>query len=105
MPRRAPVFGKRAAAPPPKAWQKPRDDGRLRGRPGMRMREQVRREEPFCRACLAKGLHVATDDVDHIVPLSQGGTNDRRNMQGLCAPCHRVKSKAEAAAGRRAARA
>lgn len=31
-------------------------------------------------------------DIDHIVPLSEGGTNDASNLQALCVSCHRVKS-------------
>jgi hypothetical protein len=31
-------------------------------------------------------------EVDHIVPLSEGGTNDASNLQALCLMCHRVKS-------------
>jgi 5-methylcytosine-specific restriction endonuclease McrA len=27
-------------------------------------------------------------DVDHIVPLCQGGTNDASNLRALCQPCH-----------------
>lgn len=65
----------------------------------MRLREQVRLEEPFCRSCLAAGKRVATDEVDHIVPLSAGGGNERENLQGLCEPCHSAKSRAEAVAG------
>jgi len=54
-------------------------------------------EEPFCRICLAKGKHVATDVVDHIKPLAWGGSDDRSNKQGLCNPCHDAKSAIERA--------
>ena len=30
-------------------------------------------------------------EVDHIKPVSKGGTNDLRNLQCLCAPCNRKK--------------
>lgn len=30
-------------------------------------------------------------EIDHIVPLSKGGTEDRSNLQTLCAPCNRKK--------------
>lgn len=29
--------------------------------------------------------------VDHIIPLSQGGTNALTNLAGLCRPCHEFK--------------
>lgn len=29
--------------------------------------------------------------VDHIIPLAQGGTNDRDNLQTLCQPCNSFK--------------
>lgn len=98
MPMRAPVFGRAKTKP----WARPVavPDRRLRGRPGARLRGWVKREEPLCRACLAKGLSVATEEVDHIVPLSRGGSNDRSNMQGLCEPCHKAKSLAERQGGR-----
>lgn len=31
-------------------------------------------------------------EVDHIVALNSGGSNDRRNLQLLCLPCNRKKS-------------
>jgi 5-methylcytosine-specific restriction protein A len=51
--------------------------------------------EPFCRACLKAGKHVATDIIDHIVPLAWGGSDDRGNKQGLCKPHHDEKSEGE----------
>lgn len=96
MPARPPVF-----RPPGwrerDAWQpaKGRRDKRLRGRAGMRDRAAVLADEPFCRACLAEGKYVASDEVDHIVPLSWGGSEDRSNKQALCKPHHDAKSLAE----------
>lgn len=31
-------------------------------------------------------------EIDHIKPLSEGGSNDTSNLQALCLMCHRVKS-------------
>lgn len=68
---------------------------RIRGRAGQKARAAVLAEEPFCRACLAKGLQVGADEVDHIKPLAWGGTEARTNKQALCKPCHELKSQAE----------
>jgi hypothetical protein len=42
-----------------------------------------------CRICKASGVKL---EVDHIVPLSLGGSNDMDNLQALCVPCNRGKS-------------
>ena len=31
-------------------------------------------------------------EIDHIIPLSDGGSNETSNLQALCLMCHRVKS-------------
>ena len=33
--------------------------------------------------------------IDHIIPLVVGGTNEIDNLQILCKPCHFSKSKSE----------
>ena len=38
---------------------------------------------------------------DHIVPLSQGGTDDEDNLQTICRPCDKRKTRQEAARGGR----
>jgi 5-methylcytosine-specific restriction endonuclease McrA len=42
-------------------------------------------------------------EVEHIVPLADGGTNDLENLQLLCRDCHKHKTIAEHSARRRAA--
>lgn len=56
------------------------------------------REEPLCRRCLAEGRTSATEEVDHIIPKAEGGTDERENLQGLCEECHRRKTQEEIAA-------
>jgi 5-methylcytosine-specific restriction endonuclease McrA len=34
-------------------------------------------------------------DIDHIIPLSLGGTEDSSNLQALCPGCHRKKTDLE----------
>jgi 5-methylcytosine-specific restriction protein A len=36
-----------------------------------------------------------TEEVDHILPKSQGGTDDRANLQGLCRTHHSAKTMRE----------
>lgn len=54
---------------------------------------------PGCDFCETGCKFTATQD-DHIVPRSQGGSDDLSNRRGLCGPCHQVKTLAEARAAR-----
>lgn len=65
------------------------------------MRAIVLREEPVCRSCVAAGRVTVSTIADHIVPKAEGGTDDRDNYQGVCEPCHVMKTAAESARGRR----
>jgi 5-methylcytosine-specific restriction protein A len=51
--------------------------------------------EPMCRHCAANGYVVAAEHVDHIVPLSRGGTHEPDNLQALCRACHSAKTATE----------
>lgn len=44
-----------------------------------------------CRECGATN-HETRLEVDHIIPVSQGGTDELENLQTLCAECNRAKS-------------
>lgn len=43
-------------------------------------------------------------DLDHIRPLSEGGSNANSNLQVLCRTCHGTKSKTEVSEAARAQR-
>lgn len=47
------------------------------------------RDAKICAAC---GIVHPRMEIDHIEPLSRGGTNQRNNLQLLCEPCNRNKS-------------
>jgi len=74
---------------------------RIRGSELLRLRAAMQAEDPLCAQCRREGRVCAWDELDHIVPLREGGTNERSNLQGLCYDCHRVKSAEES---RRASR-
>jgi 5-methylcytosine-specific restriction endonuclease McrA len=46
-------------------------------------RQKGRCAHLWCRANLKKSRHI-----DHVIPLSLGGSNDRKNIQLLCGPCN-----------------
>lgn len=71
---------------------------RLRGRAGVRQRLRRLMAEPLCRHCFARGKVIASSVPDHIIPLSQGGTDDDDNIQCLCDECHLIKTAAETVA-------
>lgn len=54
---------------------------------------RVKFEQPICAT---EGCDRLTTDVDHIVPLSEGGALwSRSNLQGLCGYCHGIKTAEE----------
>jgi len=46
------------------------------------------RDNHQCRQCQAKDV---TLEVDHIIPVSKGGSSEEHNLQTLCKPCNRIK--------------
>ena len=58
------------------------------GRSWKRIRDRYARKHPLCERCLAEGRYVAVEEVHHIVPISQGGTNSEDNLMSLCRSCH-----------------
>lgn len=66
---------------------------RITGRPLTRIRDRIiARDGAACRKC---GKMVGRLAVDHIVPLSVGGSNADINFQLLCYACHKIKSDLE----------
>lgn len=50
---------------------------------------------PLCEMCKRQGKYTAANEVHHVKPLADGGTNDFENLMALCKSCH---SKITAAA-------
>lgn len=49
-------------------------------------------ETPYCKLCGARPSDgVSGLDIDHIVPVSNGGSDEESNLQVLCAKCNRAK--------------
>jgi len=67
---------------------------RLRGRAAVEFRERHIAAEPNCRDCLERDANIRpAEEVDHIVPLVDGGTNEPDNLRSLCRPCHAVRTR------------
>lgn len=70
---------------------------RIRGREWMGLRRTVLLRDGYrCQSC---GIVRLDNEVDHTVPLEQGGANDIDNLQTLCGGpngCHTAKTKREA---------
>lgn len=58
----------------------------------MRERQAFRNSNPLCAMCDAQGIVKAGTEVDHVVPLEDGGSDSASNKQNLCAECHKVKT-------------
>lgn len=76
------------------------DAERLLGRTGANRRRDWLSRFPLCVLCQREGRIVEAAELDHIVPLWEGGAEADSNLQGLCVPHHRAKTAEEA--GRRA---
>jgi len=69
---------------------------RKTGRHGVNDRERIRyRDKGLCQECARQGIVTLGTAVDHITPLSCGGTDADSNKQLLCRECHKAKSRIE----------
>jgi len=63
---------------------------RPRGKRLYRLKGRVISEKGIkCRSC---GAIDIKNELDHITPLSKGGTNELENLQILCQACHKRKT-------------
>ena len=56
------------------------------------LRADFLRRNPLCKTCEAKGRVKPANEVDHIKPRAQGGSDADANLQSLCKPCHSRKT-------------
>jgi len=80
--RRLPVLQAKAGSTP-----------RLRGDTWMKIRREVLVDGGF--TCVDCGTISMDNQIDHQVPLEQGGSNDKSNLRIRCISCHANKTAAE----------
>ena len=82
------ITPKKPSEPIKQSWGKGRG-----GRPWRRLKQKIHlRDQWTCCQC----GHVTTQlELDHIVNVAKGGTDDEANLQSLCAPCHKKKTSKE----------
>lgn len=63
------------------------------GRPWRRKRDEIFKRDKFtCQVCGRIGGEL---ELDHIVNVARGGTDNDNNLQTICTTCHKPKTHAE----------
>src|SRR5690625_3570785 len=55
----------------------------------------MQRDRHLCQPCLSAGRYTQAEEVDHIVPVANEGTDDMENLQAICVECHQAKTATE----------
>jgi 5-methylcytosine-specific restriction endonuclease McrA len=78
-----------------KIWS---SEGKYRNRKGWAKKRLfvLERDKYMCQCERCKGRRLVAHEVDHIKPLSKGGTDDYWNLRAINRNCHLIKSKREA---------
>ena len=77
------------------------------GRPWRRKRDAVlARDKHLCQCdeCKAAGRFTEANEVDHIIPVWQGGSDEPSNLRAINHDCHKAKTAREAAQALQVAR-
>lgn len=65
---------------------------RITGAAGVAQRKRIRVRDNYTCQNVSCRRAVRVGEVDHIVALDDGGTNDDSNLHLLCIPCHKEKT-------------
>lgn len=53
-----------------------------------RIRALYIKQHPLCERCLQEGRITPVEEVHHILPVKQGGSNSFTNLMSVCKSCH-----------------
>ncbi|MAM85719.1 HNH endonuclease [Marinobacter sp. UBA2678] len=82
-----------------KSWTRGRASRGRGGRPWRRLRDQVLERDRYlcqCEECRSLSRIRPAQEVDHIVPLTEGGTDAATNLRAINRDCHKEKTAREA---------
>ena len=82
---------------------KPDAFGNSRGNNWKTIRKRIMLRDKFlcqCEACQASGFPMQAHEVDHIVPLCEGGKDNPENLRAINRECHKAKTVQESRKGR-----
>jgi 5-methylcytosine-specific restriction protein A len=68
---------------------------RMLGRKFQTRRERLMMQQPLCVECDKQGVVTVGTELDHIVPLWDGGIDHESNLQNLCHRHHADKTARE----------
>lgn len=77
---------------------------RMSGKGLQLMRARIFKRDNYlcqCSECKSLGRVRVAHEVDHVVPLAEGGTNDDANLRAINRDCHRRKTEQESLRGRK----
>lgn len=75
----------------PLDYEKKENKNKRIGIPKALRHKILKRDRFTCTACGARAPDVQLE-VDHIIPVAKGGTDDSQNLTTLCLDCNRGKS-------------
>jgi 5-methylcytosine-specific restriction protein A len=64
------------------------DSNKRYGAEWRRIRSAYISINPLCEDCKTNGRYVPAEEVHHIKPIAEGGSNDWQNLRSLCKSCH-----------------
>lgn len=83
----------------PSSWRRNPNRPRARGVPTRLAQQTLTRANHQCEIRGETCEHEAKE-VDHIIPVAEGGTDEPTNLQAVCRSCHREKTLHEIARGK-----
>lgn len=69
-------------------YERDPDKAKRYGRRWQRIRDRFIAAHPLCEECKKYGITTVAEEVHHIKPLAQGGSNAEDNLLSLCKSCH-----------------